>query len=111
MIEVIIKDFLKDKLSVPVTFEHFNKEPDKFILIEKTGSNESNKLGGSMLVFQSYGESLYKAMELNEELKLVMKDLIELNEIVSVKLNSDYNFTDPETKKYRYQAVYDIKHY
>ena len=26
-------------------------------------------------------------------------------------LNSDYNFTDVTTKKYRYQAVYDLKYY
>ena len=37
--------------------------------------------------------------------------MINLDEIASVKLNSDYNFTDEETKQYRYQAVFDIKHY
>ena len=26
-------------------------------------------------------------------------------------LNSDYNFTDTETKEYRYQAVFDINYY
>ena len=52
-----------------------------------------------------------KQWQLNEETKIAVDSLIELDEIASVKLNTDYNFTDTTTKKYRYQAVYDIKHY
>ena len=37
--------------------------------------------------------------------------MITLNSISKIKLNSDYNFTDTETKEYRYQAVFDINHY
>ncbi len=111
MIEEIIRDFLESKLNVPVVLEHFENEPDSFVIFEKTGSSERNKLGGSMLIIQSYGKSLYEASKLNEELKKAMKKLNTLNDIVSVKLNSDYNYTDTTTKKYRYQAVYDIKHY
>ncbi|SDQ04437.1 hypothetical protein SAMN04487752_0319, partial [Carnobacterium viridans] len=48
---------------------------------------------------------------LNEELKEVVENLILLNEISGVRLNSDYNFTDTTTKEYRYQAVFDINHY
>ena len=54
---------------------------------------------------------MFGASSLNEEVKKAVDSLIELNEIASVKLNTDYNFTDTTTKKYRYQAVYDIKHY
>ena len=36
---------------------------------------------------------------------------IALEQIVSVSLNSDYNYTDTTTKEYRYQAVFDIVHY
>jgi len=54
---------------------------------------------------------MYGAAALNELVKNAVDSLIELDEIASVKLNTDYNFTDTTTKKYRYQAVYDIKHY
>ena len=40
-----------------------------------------------------------------------MDGLVTLNEIVSVELNSDYNYTDTTTKEYRYQGVYNITHY
>jgi len=48
---------------------------------------------------------------LNAELKEILKDLIKLDEISRIKLNSDYNYTDTTTKEYRYQAVFDITHY
>ena len=59
----------------------------------------------------SANPSMYEAAKLNEQLKEVVERLIELNEISNVSLNSDYNFTDTETKEYRYQAVFDINHY
>ncbi len=111
MIEEIVKNFLEDKLNVTVSLEHFNPEPKSFVLVEKTGSHEKNTLSGAVIIIQSYGKSLYEASTLNEEVKLAMKDLINLNSIASVKLNTDYNFTDTQTKRYRYQAVYDINHY
>ena len=56
----------------------------------------------------SYAESLYYAAALNEDVKQAMDDIIALDTVSSAELNSDYNFTDTETKKYRYQAVYDL---
>ena len=113
MIEIIILNHLKTKLSVPVRLEKPEPLPEdgKYVLFEKTGSNSLNKLGGSTFAFQSYGKSMYEAAALNEEVKQAVDSLIELDGIASVKLNTDYNFTDTTTKKYRYQAVYDIKHY
>ena len=113
MIEIIILNQLKDKLSVPALPEKPEPLPvdGKYVLFEKVGSNRLNKTGGSTFAFQSYANSMYEAAALNEETKKAVYSLIELDEIVSVKLNRDYNFTDTTTKQYRYQAVYDIKHY
>ena len=65
----------------------------------------------SSLAIQSYGASLYDAAKLNEKIKNLMYDLIEVPEVARVKLNSDYNFIDTEIKRYRYQAIFDIYHY
>ena len=113
MIEITILNHLKTKLSVPVRLEKPEPLPEdgRYVLFEKIGSNSLNKLGGSTFAFQSYANSMYNAAALNIETKAAVDSLIELDEIVSVKLNRDYNFTDTTTKKYRYQAVYDIKHY
>ncbi len=49
-----------------------------------------------------------QAIDLNEAVKAVMDEFWKHHAVYSCKLNSDYNFTDTETKRYRYQAVYVI---
>ncbi len=111
MIEVIIKKYFDGHLTVPSFFEHQAKMPDKYVVIEKTGSSKRNQLKSSTFAFQSYAKSMHDVALLNEEVKDVVEGLIELDDISGVSLNSDYNYTDTETKSYRYQAVFDINHY
>lgn len=110
MIEIKIKEHLEKKLQVQAFLEHQSKMPESFVIFEKVGSNKKNYINSSSFAFQSYAKSLYEASKLNEKLKEAVESLIELDEIMSVKLDSDYNYTDTETKRYRYQAVYEIKY-
>ena len=111
MIEIIIKQYLDGRLSVPSFLEYPTAPPPKFVVFEKTGSDKNNHLPSSTFAFKSYAESMYESALLNDEVKEVVESMIELDEIRSIKLNSDYDFTDTTTKEYRYQAVFDIKHY
>ena len=111
MIELILKKFLETKIDIPVVLEHQPNLPKRYILLEKTSSKRDNLLKSSVVAIQSYAESLYEAAKLNEKIKEIVDQLVLVDEVSGVRLNSDYNFTDTETKKYRYQAVYDIKHY
>lgn len=112
MIEKVLLDFLSDSLSAPVYMEIPKNYPSKFYVLEKTSGAQVNHIKNSTFAIKSYGSSLYEAASMNEELKEVMlNDLISPDEICSVALNSDYNFTDTQTKHYRYQAVFDIFHY
>ena len=115
MIEKTIYDFLSEKMTAPVYMEIPKNPPSQMIIIEKTGSSLDEYIYQSTFAIQSYDKSLQKAAELNELVKDVLMDgldgLITLDEILRVDLNSDYNFTDTTTKKYRYQAVFDITHY
>ena len=118
MIEKILISFLKSKTSANdnVFAERPEEVPACYIAIEKTGSSTTDMITTSTVAIQSCCDSLQNksfldAAELNEELKGVMEDLIALDDIVMVDLNSDYNYTDNTTKEYRYQAVYQITHY
>jgi len=111
MIELVVLNHLATKLVEPVYLEKPEPAPTRYVLFEKVGSGRENKLPSSTFAFQSYAESLYEAAALNERVKEAVDSLIILCEIASVKLNSDYNFTDTTKKQYRYQAVYDIQHY
>ena len=111
MIELVILNHLKDGLDVPVFMEKPTNAPSEYVLFEKTGGGRNETMPSATFAFQSYSTSLFKAAVLNEAVKNEVDHLILLDEIRSVTLNTDYNFTDTTTKQYRYQAVYDIKHY
>ena len=82
-----------------------------YVLVDQTGSLNSNHIMTTTVTIQSYGASLYGALLLNEQVKTAMVGFAGEPEISSVKLESDYNFTNTETKQYRWQAVYQITHY
>ncbi len=111
MIEILIYNYLKQNLSVPAYIQKPKDVPDNFVFFEKTGSMNYNHITTTTIAFQSYGKSRAEAAMLNEELKEVVNNMVELKEISAVRLNSDYEFTDLDTKHYRYQAVFDITTY
>lgn len=111
MIEKVILKYLKDNLAVPVYMEHQKTDPASFVIVEKTGSSRSNLIETSTFALQSYAPSMLGAAQLNEEVKALMDEVVELDEIVRSEINTDYNYTDTTTKQYRYQAVYDVTHY
>lgn len=110
---MIIKDlltYLNANLSVGVYAES-PEELTSYVLLEQTGSSRLNHIITTTIAIQSYGRSLLDAMDLNEEVKTAMAGFLELGQVTRVELETDYNFTDTETKQYRWQAVYDITHY
>lgn len=111
MIEEIILNYLSETLDVPVLTEEALATTETFVLLEKIGSSESNGISSATFAVQSYGKSLYEAARLNHTVKTAMRDAVTLDDVISCKLNSDYNYTDEETKRYRYQAVFDIRYY
>lgn len=108
MIEIVLLNYLKEVLSVDVFMEIPPNPPDTYVRIEKTGSGEEEHINMATFALQSYADSMYEAALLNREVIEKIKNMITLDEIFKVKLNSDYNFTDPSTKKYRYQCIFDI---
>jgi len=108
MVEKIMLDYLSANLTVPVFMEEPTEDLTAYVLIEKTGSSEQDHIPTAILAIKSYGASLYDAATLNDIVKPVVKSAIELDTISSVRLNSDYDFTDTTTKKYRYQALFVV---
>lgn len=115
MIEKTIMSYFNQKNRAGVIPKAYMMRPEKapkqYILIEKTGSEKRNHITTSMFAFQSYAPTLLDAAELNEAVKAVVEDMIELDDITNIALNSDYNFTNTADKQPRYQAVFNITHY
>jgi len=111
MIEKTVLDYLASKLTVPVYMERPEKLPASCVIIEKTGGSGDRFFSQSTFAIQSYAETLYEAAVLNAKVKDVMDYIRDDTDVTRAVRNGDYNFTDPDEKRYRYQCVYEIYHY
>ena len=108
-IEYTVLKYLNDHLNgVQAYLEEPMHPENEYVIIEKTGSSIENHINSATFAIQSYSTSMQGAIDLNGTIKGIMAVFRDDNAIFSCKLNSDYNFTDTETKRYRYQAVFDI---
>lgn len=110
MIETSVLNFLKAH-DLDVYCEIPENAPAEFYVLEKTGSSRTEHVFESTFALQAYGQTMYNAMQMSEDAKTILEELISLSSISRVSAIRDYNFTDPTTKKYRYQIVFTIIHY
>lgn len=110
MIETTVLDYLNSELTEPCFMEVPTTPPSTFVVVDKTGSSRTDRVNTATFAIQSYAETLAKAAELNDKVKTAMDNIITLTSIGGVRLNSDYNFTNTSTLKYRYQAVYVLSY-
>lgn len=110
-IEEFVIGYLSTALSVPVSGDVPHPMPPSFVTVEKTGSGRTNKIESATLAVQSWAMSRAEAAALNETVKTALLNIITHNEISRSELDSDYNYTDEDTKRFRYQAVFDLVHF
>lgn len=112
MIEKTILDYLNENLDVEVYMEMPRKPLNRsFVVVERTARSIDDQVITSTFAFQSYGETLLDAATLNDQVEEVVQNLITLDDVAAVYINSSYNYTDTSLKNYRYQCVFDITHY
>jgi len=111
MIEVTAIQYLFQNLDVPVCAERPENPDPSYVLVERTASSKHDQISTATLAVQCYAPSLLSAATLCETVMRVMEDFDVLPEISSCDLNSAYNFSDPSTREYRYQAVFDLVYY
>ena len=110
MIAVKLINYLKMALDVGVYMEQ-PEQLTSYILLDQTGSSETEHIKTTTFAIQSYAPTLYEAMTMNEAVKDAMAGFVAHKDVTKVELETDYNFTDTATKQYRWQAVYHITHY
>lgn len=111
MIEATVRDYLMPLVSVPVYIDVPAEPPDRYVTIQRTGGGETEHIRSAMIAIQCYGATRAQAAALHEDVLVSMKALNELIGVSACGLNAEYDFTDTETKRYRYQSVYDIIYY
>lgn len=111
---MIVEDLITYLNSETVGIPAYAEQPEAqygYVIIDQTGSSRRNHVITTTVAVQSYGDTLYNAMLLNESVKEAMDGFLESGNVARVELETDYNFTDTTTKQYRWQAVYQITHY
>lgn len=111
-IEEIIARYLGARLDMPVSADVPSGEtyPDRFVTFERTGGSFDEKvIDHSTVAIQCWGESRYDAKNLAYDVDTLLRYMpcIEEN-VMSADRNSLYNFPDPESRKARYQIVYEF---
>lgn len=111
MIEKIVIDYLAAAQQLPVYAEKPVNQEGEYILIERIGGSEVNRIREATVVVQTIAGTLYRAAELAEEIRALMLDIVSLNSVFHCSVNAGpYNYTDTETKEYRYQTVYTLNY-
>lgn len=111
MIEAIIRNYLLQKVDVPVYIAKPSRLPVSYVFIERTGGTIENQIRHATIAVQSIGGTMEQAAQLHEAVLEHMQDAIELQDVSAVYVNSEYNFTDTETKEFRYQGLFEITYY
>lgn len=104
MIETTVRDYLAEQLPVPVFLERPETPPECYVLLEKLSAKEREGIGKASFAMQSVSGSLYAAAQLSGMVRAAMAQAVVLPEISRASLANEYNFTDPTTRTYRYQA-------
>ena len=115
IIEKSILDYLLDaglSVGTNVYCELPVYAPDEYVIVERSGGNQTNHVFQALIIVQSISSvSLYRAMEINEEVVAAMTRYGEESpDVYSCDLNSNYNYPNTNTKEYRYQAIFDLNY-
>ena len=111
MIETTLINYLNDELNVSAYMEKPEGASGQFVIVQKTSGRMNNRIYSSTFAIQSYADSLHEAATLNNQVINTMLEAVGLDDIGSVRLNSNYNYTNATQKQHRYQAVFDVVHY
>lgn len=111
MIEITVMHYLEAQLpDVPWYMEKPEKPPERYGLVRKTGSGMVNHIHETTVAVQSIAPSLYEAMLLNDRAVAALRAMSPADGVFTVRINSDYEYTDMTTKEHRYQAVAEVYH-
>lgn len=109
-IEEIIVEYLSDNLEIPVAADVPEIMPDEFISLELTGGGFGDIiLDYPTVAIQCWAETRTDAKNLARKVDRLLRKICDsYYDISSAERNSLYNFPDPQSRKARYQIVFDF---
>lgn len=109
-IESILAEYLSARLSVPVAADVPEDKPSSFVSFERTGGGfGSIVLDSPMVAVQCWADTRSEAKALAYEVDDLIRRMPGVyHNVADASRNSLYNFPDPNSRKARYQIVFEF---
>lgn len=117
MIEIELIKHLTEQLDVPVYAEVPANPPQVYVVIQRTGGSTEDYIDHASVAIQSCvqqssdGTGKLASIKLDGTVRRVMGNFIAKTGISACRCTRTYDFTDPETKTYRYQSIFEITYH
>ena len=111
MIEVTLRNYLEDKLSVPVCMEVPKSIPASYVLLQLIDSGRIDHIDAATFSVIARGDSLYSAAQLRDEVKDALFDAITLDCISHVDQGGEISGIDSANKVYQYELTFNFYFY
>ena len=109
MIETTVRNYLKDRLDIPVYVgEEPKTKPSEYVILEILDIGRINMIDAVTFNIVSYSTNLLKAAELNNRVKDAMYDITELDNVSSSKCGGGGQAINSVTKQYAYDCVFNL---
>lgn len=82
--------------------------PENYVLIRRTGGSMANYIRQYNIYTETVGKDRLTTLQNHEAVVSAMLAIRDHTDIMSCRLNSDYDATNTRTKEYRYQALWQI---
>lgn len=110
LIEIVIRDYLKSKIGVPVLAEIPAEPVERYITMQKIDGGRKNHIDAATIEFQSYAMKKSEAAKLDERVREAIFEIVydEDSDISSVELGGNSDSTDKVNKRYRYESIFNF---
>lgn len=111
MVDVEILNRLKALLSLNVYMEVPDDAPEEFYVIQFVKGECRHGLAEMSIIAQSYGNTMYRACDMNKDMEAALESLITEDYIRDISRNGSYPYNKTDIKQYRYQCLFDVSYY
>lgn len=111
MIEVTLRQYLEDELSVPVVMEVPKSIPSEYILLQIIDSGKIEHIDAATFSVIVVSNSLYSAAVLRDRVKEALYNSISLDGISHVDIGGEVSGIDSANKAYQYDLTFNFYYY
>lgn len=103
--ERVVAKYIKENTGIETYLKVPEVYPAKFVTISRSGSSADKFFKRVQLTAQVWAQTRAKAAQLADNAESAIYDLDSITNVFKVECGGFYEWTDPESKMNRYQAI------